>query len=103
MNHRPKVEGTDTVEEHKHPMNHRPEVEGTDREDNGIGENMMVEVKVVEREREGVMLVRHWTSDGVTTSRCARREREELVKSGCSRGHTTFACSDFSCTTWCRV
>jgi hypothetical protein len=27
MNHRPEVEGMDTVEEYFHPMNHRPEVE----------------------------------------------------------------------------
>jgi hypothetical protein len=30
-----------------------------DREDNDMGEDMMVEVKVVEREPKGVVLVRH--------------------------------------------
>jgi hypothetical protein len=34
----------------------------------------MVEVKVVEREREGVVLARHWTGDGTVTSRRAHRE-----------------------------
>jgi hypothetical protein len=29
-----------------------------------LGEDMTVEVKVVEREDEGVVLVRHWTGDG---------------------------------------
>jgi hypothetical protein len=36
MNHRPEVEGMDTVEEHFHPMNHRPEVEGMDTVDTGM-------------------------------------------------------------------
>jgi hypothetical protein len=40
-----------------------------DREDNGIEEDIVVEVKVVEREREGMVLTRHWTDDGVVTSR----------------------------------
>jgi hypothetical protein len=41
------------VKEHCHPMNHRPEVEGMDRED------MMDKVEVVEKESEGMVLVRH--------------------------------------------
>jgi hypothetical protein len=45
-------------------MNHRPNVEGMDRDDSDMGVDMMVEVEVVEREHEGVVLVRHWTSDG---------------------------------------
>jgi hypothetical protein len=52
----------DMVEEHYHLMNHRSEVKGMDRGDNGMGEDMTVEV--VEREHEGVVLVRHWTVDG---------------------------------------
>jgi hypothetical protein len=40
-----------------------------DREDNGMEEDIVVEVKVVEREREGMVLARHWTDDGVVTSR----------------------------------
>jgi hypothetical protein len=58
-----------TVEEHYHLINHRPEVEGMDREDSGMGENMMVEVEVVEREHEGVVLAKHWTNDGVERHR----------------------------------
>jgi streptomycin 6-kinase len=72
--HMVEVAGMHTVEEHEHPMNHRPEVEGMDWEDNGMGEDMMVEVKVVEREREGVVLARHWTGDGMVTSQRAHRE-----------------------------
>jgi hypothetical protein len=49
----------DTMEEHEHPMNHHSDVDGMDREDNDMGEDMMVEVKVVEREPNGVLLVRH--------------------------------------------
>jgi hypothetical protein len=30
-----------------------------DKEDSGIGEDMTIEVEVVEREHEGVVLVRH--------------------------------------------
>jgi hypothetical protein len=63
MNHRPKVEGMDTVEEHFHPMNHRPEVEGMDTVDTGMGEDRATELEVVEREPEGVVLVRHWTGE----------------------------------------
>jgi hypothetical protein len=37
MNHRPEVEGMDTVGEHDYPMNHRLEVKGMDREDSGMG------------------------------------------------------------------
>jgi hypothetical protein len=63
MNHRPEVEGMDTVEEQYHLMNHRPDVDGMDRKD------MTVEVEVVEREPEGVVLVRHWTGGGVARHR----------------------------------
>jgi hypothetical protein len=44
----------DTVEEHYHP-----EVDGMDRKDSGMGEDMTVEVEMIEREHEGMMLVRH--------------------------------------------
>jgi hypothetical protein len=47
----------DTVEEYYHPMNHRSEVKGMDRENSDMGEDMTVEVEVVEREHEGVMFV----------------------------------------------
>jgi hypothetical protein len=69
------VVGTNKVEEYDYPTNHgeegmnnrgapielnyRPEVEGIDREDSDMGEDMMVEVEVVEREHEGMVLARH--------------------------------------------
>jgi hypothetical protein len=54
--HMVEVEDTDTVDVHYQPMNHRSEVYGTDREDSGM-------VEVVEREPDGVVLMRHWTDD----------------------------------------
>jgi hypothetical protein len=56
------------MDEYYHPMNHRPEVEGMDREDSGMREDMVVEMEVVEREPEGVVLVRHWTGEASTSS-----------------------------------
>jgi hypothetical protein len=47
------------VEENYHSMNHWPEVEGMDREDSGMVEDMIVEMEVVGREPEGVVLARH--------------------------------------------
>jgi hypothetical protein len=44
-------------------MNHRPEVKDINREDSDMGKDVMVEVEVVEREHEDVVLMRHWTSD----------------------------------------
>jgi hypothetical protein len=86
------VEGMHTVEEPT--LNHRPDVEGIDREDSD-----MVEVDVVEREHEGVVLARHCISDGVERHRQAHQEWEELTKSRCSEVHTTFASQDFNCLT----
>jgi hypothetical protein len=94
--HMVEVEGMDMVEER--PLNHRSEVEGIDREDSD-----MVEVEVVEREHEGAVLARHWISDGAERHWRAHQEWEELAKSGCSEGHTTFVSQDFNCLTWCRV
>jgi hypothetical protein len=74
-------------------------VDGIDRENNGMWEDMMVEVKMVKESARGMVLVSHWTDDGAVMSRQAHRKREELTKSGCSRGHTTFACRNFSCST----
>jgi hypothetical protein len=54
--HMVQVGGMDMVDEHYHPMNHPLEVEGINREDSGMGEDMMVELEVVEREPEGVVL-----------------------------------------------
>jgi hypothetical protein len=53
----------DTVEEHFHPINYRLEVEGMDMVDTDMGDEV-TELEVVEREPEGVVLVRHWTSNG---------------------------------------
>jgi hypothetical protein len=39
-------------------------MEGMDREDSDMREDMMVEVEVVKREHEGVVLAMHWTGDG---------------------------------------
>jgi hypothetical protein len=68
------VDGMDTVEEHFHLMNYGPEVEGMDTVDTGMGEDRVAELEVIERELEGVVLVRHWTSDGATKHRRTRRE-----------------------------
>jgi hypothetical protein len=64
----------DTVEEHFHPMNHQPEVEGMNTVDTGMREDRAAELEVVDREREGVVLTRHWTSDGAVRHRRTRRE-----------------------------
>jgi hypothetical protein len=69
MNHRPEVEGMDTVEEHFHLMNHRSEVYGMNTVDSGMGEDRMAELEVVEREPEGMVLVRHWTGNGAARHR----------------------------------
>ncbi len=63
------VEGMDTVEEYFHPRNHRSEVDGMDIVGSGMGEDRTAELKVVEREPEGVVLARHWTDDGVARHR----------------------------------
>jgi hypothetical protein len=54
----------DMVEEHYHSVSHQPEVEDIDREDRDMREDMTVEVEVIEREHEDVMLVKHWIGDG---------------------------------------
>jgi hypothetical protein len=53
------VDDMDTMEEHFHLMNHRPNVEGMDTVDTGMGEDRATELGVVEREPEGVVLARH--------------------------------------------
>jgi hypothetical protein len=60
--HRLEVEDMDMVEER--PSSHRPKVEGIDRGDSDI-----VEVKVIEREYNGVVFVMHWIGDGVERHR----------------------------------
>jgi hypothetical protein len=52
----------DTVEEHFHPINHRLEVKGMDMLDTDMGDEA-TRLEVVEREPDGVVLVRHWTSN----------------------------------------
>jgi hypothetical protein len=51
------VEGIDMVEERL--SNHRLEVVGMDKGDSDMGEDMTVEVEVVGREHECVVLARH--------------------------------------------
>jgi hypothetical protein len=51
--------GMDMVEKHYHPINHWLEVESIDKEDSDTREDMTVDVEVVEREHDGVVLVRH--------------------------------------------
>jgi hypothetical protein len=72
MNHESELKGMDTVEEHYHLMNHRPEVEGIDMNDSGMGEDITVELEAVEREPEGIVLMRAME----------RRSISELVGSG---------------------
>jgi hypothetical protein len=92
------MDDMDTVEEHFHPMNHRPDVDGMDTVDTGIGEDRATELELVEREPESVVLVRHWTGDGVARHRRTHREWEELTKSRCSKDQLTFATQDSNCT-----
>jgi hypothetical protein len=46
------------------PSNHWSEDEGMDMEDIDMVEDIMMEVEVVEKEHESVVLTRHWTSNG---------------------------------------
>jgi hypothetical protein len=94
INHRLKVEGMHTVEEHFHPMNHRPKVEGMDTVDNDMWEDRAVELEVVGREPDGVVLVRHWTGDRAVRHRRSRWEWEELVKLGYSKDQPIFTSQD---------
>jgi hypothetical protein len=74
------------------------------KEDSGMGKDMTIELEVVEREIEDVVLARHWTGDRAARYQRARREWEELVKSGCSEGQPMFASRDSNCRSpWCRV
>jgi hypothetical protein len=75
------VEGMDT--EVEHPSKERSEMEGMDTEDIDAVEDMTMEVEVVEREHDGVVLARHWIDDGVERHRRTHREWEELAKSRC--------------------
>jgi hypothetical protein len=68
MNYRPDVEGMNTIEEHFLPMNHRSKVEGMNIVDTDMGEDRVTELEVVEREPEGVVLVRHWSGDASSNS-----------------------------------
>jgi hypothetical protein len=65
--------------------------------DTGIGEDRVVELEVVEREPDDVVLVRHWTDDGEARHRRTHREWEELAKLGCSKDQLTFSTQDSSC------
>jgi hypothetical protein len=63
------VDGMDTVEEYFHPMNHLSEVEGMDMVNTDMWEDRAVELEVVERESEGVVLTRHWIGNGAARHR----------------------------------
>jgi hypothetical protein len=97
INHRPEVEGMDTVYEHFHSMNHQLEVEDMDTVDTNMREDRAAELEVVEREPNGVVLVRHWTGDGATRHHRIHRKWEELVKSGYLKDQSTFVTQDSNC------
>jgi hypothetical protein len=80
----------------EHPSKERSEVEGMD-----MMEDMTA--KVVKRDHDDVVLVRHWIGDGVERRRRALRQQKELVKLGCGEGHTTFTSSYFNCSILHRV
>jgi hypothetical protein len=65
--------------------------------DTGMGEDRAVELEVIEREPEGVVLARHWTGDGAARLHRTRREWEELVKSECSKDQSMFIIQDSNC------
>jgi hypothetical protein len=73
------VNGMDTVEVYFHPMNHRLGVEGMDMVDTGMGEDIAAEMELVEREPEGMVLVRHWSSEASTNSSGVRGACETRV------------------------
>jgi hypothetical protein len=75
-------------------MNHRPEVEGMDTVDTGMREDRVAELEVVEREPEGAVLVRHWIGDGAARHRRTHQGWEEFAKLGCSKNQPTFATQD---------
>jgi hypothetical protein len=54
-----------------------------DTMDIDMGEDRAAELEVVEREPEGIVLVRHWTGDGAARHRRTHREWEVLAKPGC--------------------
>jgi hypothetical protein len=53
------MDGIDMVEEHFHPMNHRSKVESIDTVNTGMRKDRAAELEVIERELEGMVLVRH--------------------------------------------
>jgi hypothetical protein len=53
------MDGIDMVEEHFHPMNHRPKVKSIDTVNTGMRKDRAAKLEVIERELEGVVLVRH--------------------------------------------
>jgi hypothetical protein len=78
-------------------MNYRLEVEVMDTVDTSIGEDRAAKLEVVEREPEGVVLVRCWTGDGAVKHRRTHREWEELAKPGYSKDQPTFITQDSNC------
>jgi hypothetical protein len=82
MNHRSEADGMDAVEEYFYLMNHQTEVRGMNTVDTSMWEDKAVGLKVIEREPEDVVLVRHWTDDGAVRHHRTRWEWEELAKLG---------------------
>jgi hypothetical protein len=51
-----------------------------DTVDTGMREDRSPKLEVVQREPDGVVLMRHWTDNGSTRHHRTRREWEELAK-----------------------
>jgi hypothetical protein len=75
--HMVEMEGVDMVKERLSKQ--RLEVEGMDMVEDMTAK---VDVEVVEREHEGMVIVKHWIGDGAKRHRRMHREWE-LAKSGC--------------------
>jgi hypothetical protein len=68
----------------------------------GMREDRAAELVVVERELEGVVLVRQWIVDGAVRHRWTHREWEELVKPECSKDQSIFVTQDSNYnSSWC--
>jgi hypothetical protein len=74
-------------------MNHRSKLKGMDREDSDMGEDMTVEVDVVGREPEDVVLARRWTGEASVNSSGVGGDCEI----GGSKGQHTIASRDSNC------
>jgi hypothetical protein len=100
-NHQPEDEGMNMVEEHR--SKEWSEMDGMNMEDIDMVKDMMMNVEVVEREYEGMVLASHWICDGAERHRWTHRKWKEFTKSECSEGHITFASPNSNYSTLCRV